>query len=65
MAFIGIGAEQLRVRLDGGLGVGRAHLGTQPFARVEPALDLAGLLDPLDASVLPAFESAAFDGLAI
>jgi len=30
---------------------------------VEPAFDLAGLLDELDASVFPALLSAAFEGL--
>lgn len=35
----------------------------QPLPRVEPAFDLAGLLDELLASVLPAFERAAFEGV--
>lgn len=40
----------------------------QPFAlcplpRVDPALLLADLLDESEASVLPAFDSAALDGL--
>ncbi|SBS71842.1 hypothetical protein MIPYR_20252 [uncultured Microbacterium sp.] len=35
----------------------------QPLPSVEPAFDLAGLLDELDASVLPALLSEAFEGL--
>ena len=34
----------------------------QPLPSVEPALDLADLLDESLPSVFPAFESAAFDG---
>jgi hypothetical protein len=33
--------------------------------RVDPALDLDGLLDEPDARVLPALESAFFDGFAM
>jgi hypothetical protein len=35
---------------------------SQPLPRVEPALDFAGLLDELDASVRPALLSDAFEG---
>lgn len=34
-----------------------------PLPSVEPAFDLAGLLDELDARVLPALLSVAFEGL--
>jgi hypothetical protein len=34
-----------------------------PLPRVEPAFDLAGLLDELDASAFPALLSVAFEGL--
>lgn len=37
----------------------------QPLPRVDPALLLADLLDESEASVLPAFDNAAFDGLPI
>lgn len=37
-------------------------LDAQPLPSVEPAFDLAGLLDELDASVRPALLSAAFEG---
>ncbi|MFB9953500.1 hypothetical protein [Cellulomonas denverensis] len=37
----------------------------QPLPSVEPAFDFAPLLEPLDASVDPAFDSAAFDGFPI
>lgn len=36
----------------------------QPLPSVDPASDLAVLLDPSLASVLPALDSAAFDGFA-
>lgn len=35
----------------------------QPLPSVEPAFDLAGLLDEFDASVFPALLSVAFEGL--
>lgn len=38
-------------------------LDAQPLPSVEPAFDLAGLLDELDASVRPALLSEAFEGL--
>ncbi len=38
-------------------------LDAQPLPSVEPAFDLAGLLDELDASVRPALLSDAFEGL--
>ena len=38
-------------------------LAAQPLPSVEPAFDLAGLLDESDASVFPALLSAAFEGL--
>lgn len=38
-------------------------LDAQPLPRVDPALLLADLLDKSEASVLPAFDSAALDGL--
>lgn len=38
---------------------------SQPLPRVEAALDFAGLLVPLLASLLPALESAALEGFAI
>lgn len=38
-------------------------LDAQPLPSVEPAFDLAGLLDALDASVRPALLSEAFEGL--
>lgn len=41
----------------------RPTAGVQPLPRVEPAFDFADLLEPSLASVLPAFESADFDGL--
>ena len=37
----------------------------QPLPRVDPALLLADLLDESEASVLPAFDNAALDGLPI
>jgi hypothetical protein len=37
--------------------------GCYPLPRVDPAFDLAGLLDELDASVRPALRSVAFEGL--
>ena len=39
--------------------------GNQPLPRVEPALLLADLLDASDASVRPALDNAAFEGLPI
>lgn len=45
--------------------VERRDVTGQPFPRVDPALLFADLLDPSDASVRPAFESAAFDGFPI
>ncbi|KJL24867.1 hypothetical protein RL72_01590 [Microbacterium azadirachtae] len=36
---------------------------SQPLPSVDPAFDLAGLLDELDARVRPALLSAAFEGL--
>ena len=37
----------------------------QPFPKVDPAFDLAALLVEFEASFAPAFDSAAFDGLAL
>lgn len=51
-----------------GLEVGPADAGptvVQPLPRVEPAFDLAGLLVEFDASVFPAFDSAALEGLGV
>jgi hypothetical protein len=43
----------------------RRVLDRQPLPRVDPALLLADLLDESEASVLPAFDNAALDGLPI
>lgn len=40
-------------------------MGRQPLPRVVPALLLADLLEEVEASVLPAFDNADFDGLPI
>lgn len=48
---------------EGPRGISATPLIAQPLPSVDPAFDLAGLLDELDASVLPALLSAAFDGL--
>ena len=58
-----LGAVDVVVTAEGADGDAVDPLNAQPLPSVEPAFDLAGLLDELDASVRPALLSEALEGL--